>query len=73
MRKLTNKEIKEKQLMTVNSSHDELCRKTKELKEVIVKNLEDIKKVASLLESKEWIAIYATSNKDNVIVVLAKI
>lgn len=73
MKKLTQKEIEEKQILTNVSSHDWLCRKAKELKEIKVTNLEDMKEVARLLESKNWVAIYATTNKNYVVILLSRI
>jgi len=65
-------EEKEKLLNDV-SSHNAVCMKSKEIKEIVIKKFEDMKKVAKLLESKNWIAIYATYNKDDITIVLSKL
>lgn len=70
---IMQKEIEEKIILTDVPSQDALCRKTKEIKEIKVTNLEDMKEVARLLESKNWVAIYATTNVSNVIIVLSRI
>lgn len=70
---IMQKEIEEKIILTDVPSQDALCRKTKEIKEIKVTNLEDMKVVARLLESKNWVAIYATTNVSNVIIVLSRI
>ena len=71
MKKLN--EIEKQEILNNVSTHDKLCRISKEIKEMKIYNLEDMKKVATLLESKSWVAIYATINKDHVILLLSRI
>ena len=73
MRKLSDREIKESEILNGISSHDEICRRAKEVKEIQIKNLEDMKKAAELLSSKNWIAIYAVCNESNVIMTFIRI
>ena len=55
------------------NSYGKLCAATKEIQELTIRDLEDVKKMAQLLESKEWVAGYAVANDDSVTVALYKI
>jgi len=73
VRKLADKEIEEKKILVDSNSYSSLCRKTKEVKEIKIRDLEDAKKAAALLETYKWVATYAVSNKDHVIMVFNRI
>lgn len=72
LRKLSAEEIRNTKVLEI-TGHGSVCMMTKEIKELEIKSIEDVKEMADMLETYNWIAIYAISNENSITVVMSRI